>query len=85
LRREGNLLKNMHQRMIIMHGEGAPSYFTMKLWSKQFQCGRESRQDDPKCERHVKPKTNENLNKVEILVLADRRIRVSMIADEVKI
>jgi hypothetical protein len=33
----------------------------------------------------LKAKTNENFNKVEILVLADRRIRVSMIADEVRI
>jgi hypothetical protein len=46
---------------------------------------RESRQDDLKCGRHVKAKTKENYNKVEILVLADRRIRVSMIADQVGI
>jgi hypothetical protein len=33
-----------------MHGEDAPSYFTMKLWSKQFRLVMESRQDDPKWE-----------------------------------
>jgi hypothetical protein len=33
----------------------------------------------------LKAKTNENFNKVKILVLADRRIRLSMIADEVRI
>jgi hypothetical protein len=71
--------------MIIMHGEDAPSYFTMKLWSKQFRLVMESRQDDPKWGNLLKAKTNENFNKVEILVLADRRIRVSMIADEVRI
>jgi hypothetical protein len=71
--------------MINVHGEDAPSYFTIKLWSKQFRWGRESRQDDLKCGRHVKAKTKENYNKVEILVLADRRIRVSMIADQVGI
>jgi hypothetical protein len=70
--------------MMNVHGEDAPSYFSIKCWSKQFRWDRESLQHDPRyTERPVKAKTNENSKKVEILVLADRRIRVSIIADEV--
>jgi hypothetical protein len=54
----------------------------IKFWSKQFQWGRESIQSDP---RPVEVRTNENIKKVEVLVSADRRIRVSMIANEVEI
>jgi hypothetical protein len=48
-------------------GEDAPSYFTIKFWSKSFR----SLQDDPRCGRPVEARTNENIKKVEVLVLAD--------------
>jgi hypothetical protein len=70
LTRQGNRPKSIHPRI--------RSYFTIKFWSKQFI----SIQDDP---RSLEAKTNENIKKVEVLVLADRRIRVSMITDEVGI
>jgi hypothetical protein len=61
-----------------------PKYSQRMMNVKQFRWGRESLQHDPRyTERPVKAKTNENSKKVEILVLADRRIRVSIIADEV--
>ncbi|KAH0811487.1 hypothetical protein GEV33_011304 [Tenebrio molitor] len=41
--------------------------------------------DGPRCGRPVAARTNENIKKVELLVLADRRIRISMIADEIGI
>jgi histone-lysine N-methyltransferase SETMAR len=65
--------------MINVYGEDAPSYFTIKFWCKQL------RWDGPRCGRPVEARTNENIKKVELLVLADRRIRVSMIADEIGI
>jgi hypothetical protein len=65
--------------MINVYGEDAPSYFTIKFWCKQL------RWDGPRCGRPVEARTNENIKKVELLVLADRRIRVSIIADEIGI
>jgi hypothetical protein len=64
---------------INVYGEDAPSYFPIKFWCKQF------RWDGPRCGRPVEARTNENIKKVELLVLADRRIRISMIADEIGI
>jgi hypothetical protein len=74
---EENEPKNIHQRMINVNGEDLPSYFTITFWCTQFRWGRESTriQGDSR--------TNENMKKVEVLVLADQRIRVSMIVDEV--
>jgi hypothetical protein len=72
---EENEPKNIHQRMINVNGEDVPSYFTITFWCTQFRWGRESIQGDSR--------TNENMKKVEVLVLADQRIRVSMIVDEV--
>jgi hypothetical protein len=61
--RERNGPKNTYQRMINVHGEDAPSYFTIKFWSKQFRRGRDSLQHDPRCGRRVKAKTNDNSKK----------------------
>jgi transposase len=72
--REGNEPKNIQQRMIIVYQEDAPSYFTIKFWSKQFRRSRESIQGDPRCGRPVEARTNENIKKVEVLVSVNRRI-----------
>jgi hypothetical protein len=68
-----------------VYEEDAPSYFPIKFWFKQFGWGGESLHDDLRCGRPVKAKTNENFKKVEILLLAGWKIRVWMIADEVRI
>jgi hypothetical protein len=65
--------------MISVYGENVSSY---KIFVQTFQWGRESIQSNP---RPVEARTNENIKKVEVLVSADRRIRVSMIANEVEI
>jgi hypothetical protein len=49
---------------------------------REFRWGRESFQDDPRGGWTI---NNENFKKAEILVLADRRIRVPVIDDEVGI
>jgi hypothetical protein len=46
-----------------VYGEDALSYFPIKFWSKQFRCGRESIQDDPRSGRPVEPRTMENIKK----------------------
>uniref|UniRef100_A0A3B3S168 Uncharacterized protein n=1 Tax=Paramormyrops kingsleyae TaxID=1676925 RepID=A0A3B3S168_9TELE len=65
-----------------MHGSLTPTaaLTVVKFWSKQFQWGRESIEDDP----HTGFST-EMCMKVEDLIWLDRRLKVSRIADEMGI
>ena len=83
LTKEGNGPKAIHERMVAVYGEDAPSYFQVKYWSKLFRWGRESINDDPKSGRPVEARTEDIVGKVENLVLKDRRVKISVIANEV--
>ena len=66
-------------------GDSAPSYSTVKRWAALFKAGRESLEDD---ERSGRPSTSVNedtIEKVENLVMADRRLTVRYLAAEVGI
>ncbi|GBP08966.1 Putative uncharacterized protein FLJ37770 [Eumeta japonica] len=65
--------------------ESAPSYTMVKKWARLFQQGRESCEDDPRPGRPVTVVTEENVRKIEKLVLADRRIKLWQIAEELQI
>ncbi|GBP64840.1 Fatty acid synthase [Eumeta japonica] len=65
--------------------ESAPSYTMVKKWARLFQQGRESCEDDPRPGRPVTVLTEENVQKIERLVLADRRIKLWQIAEELQI
>lgn len=80
LTKEGNSPKIIHERMTAVYGENCPSYFQVKFWSKQFKWGRESIRDDPKSGRPAEARSEDNIKKVEEMVLQDRRIKVSIIA-----
>jgi hypothetical protein len=56
-----------------------------KGWTRLFQQGRESIADDPHPGRRQTVVTEENVKKMENLILQDRRIQVRQIADELKI
>ncbi|GBP79514.1 Putative uncharacterized protein FLJ37770 [Eumeta japonica] len=56
-----------------------------KKWARLFQQGRESCEDDPRPGRPVTVVTEENVRKIEKLVLADRRIKLWQIAEELQI
>ncbi|KAF2890828.1 hypothetical protein ILUMI_15345 [Ignelater luminosus] len=75
---------NIPERMVVVFEKNTPSNFQVKYWCKQFRWGRESINDDPKCERPLEART-EDINKVEDLVLTDRRVKVSVIAREIGI
>lgn len=80
LTKEGNGPKFIRERMIAVYGDDAPSYFTIKFWSKQFRWGRESIEDDPRSGRPLEATNSEMCDKVEAMVLEDRRMKVSTIA-----
>ena len=67
--------------MVAVYGESAP-YYKVKLWSKQFKWGRESIKDDPHTGRPVEATSEKMCQKLESLILADRRMKVSRLAEE---
>ncbi|GBP22243.1 Histone-lysine N-methyltransferase SETMAR [Eumeta japonica] len=56
-----------------------------KKWARLFQQGRESCEDDPRSGRPVTVVTERNVRKIEKLVLADRRIKLWHITEELQI
>ena len=54
----------------------------MKFWSKQFKWGRESIKDDRHTVRPVEATSEEMCQKLESFILADRRMKVSRLAEK---
>ena len=67
---------------VAVYGESAPSYYKVDCYSKQFKWGRESIEDDPHPGRPVDATSEEMCQKLESLILADRRMKVSRLAEE---
>jgi len=70
------------ERMVAVYGESVPSYYKVKFWSKQFKWGRESIEDVPHTGRPVDATSEEMCQKLECLILADRQMKVSRLAEE---
>ncbi|GBP80870.1 Putative uncharacterized protein FLJ37770 [Eumeta japonica] len=83
--KKGKTPKEIFEDMVSVLQESAPSYTMVKKWARLFQQGRESCEDDPRPGRPVTVVTEENVRKIEILVLADRRIKLWQIAEELQI
>ncbi|XP_067131011.1 protein GVQW3-like [Centruroides vittatus] len=62
-------------------GESAPSYTIVEKWTALFKSGRESVEDDPRSGRPSTAVTEENIDKVHDLVLADYRLKTCEIAE----
>ena len=67
--------------MLAVYGESAPSYYKVKFWSKQFKWRRESSEDDPHTGRPVEATSEEMYQKLESLILADRQMKASRLAE----
>jgi len=82
LTKEGKKPKEIIERMVAVYGESVPSYYKVKFWSKQFKWGRESIEDDPHTDYPVEATSEEMYQKLESWILADRRMKVSRLAEE---
>lgn len=80
LTKEGCQPKTIYERMVAVYGDDAPSYYVIKFWSKQFRWGRKSVEDDPRSGRPKTATNGELTQKVEAIVLEDRRVKVSTIS-----
>ncbi|GBP43495.1 Histone-lysine N-methyltransferase SETMAR [Eumeta japonica] len=83
--KKGKTPKEIFEDMVSVLLESAPSYTMVKKWARLFQQERESCEDDPRPGRPVTVVTEENVRKIEKLVLADGRIKLWQIAEEFQI
>lgn len=81
LTKQGKSQKIIHEEMVAVYKDSAPSLSTIQKWASVFKRGRESIEDDPRSGGPVNATSEENVKKVEKLVLEDARIRVKMLAE----
>lgn len=82
---QGKEARQIYDDMFAVYGEECPSYETVKLWKRQFRCGRTSLEDDPRAGRPSTSTTDDQVAEVERIVLQNRRITISEIMLEVGI
>ncbi|CAK1599713.1 unnamed protein product [Parnassius mnemosyne] len=73
--------KGIHSDLVETLGDSAPSYSTVARWAKEFKLGRTSTEDE---HREGRPSTSlieDNVKKVEDVVLADRRLTIRQVAE----
>lgn len=67
------------------YSESAPSTGTVEYWFRQFRTGRESTVDAERSGRPNEAVTPENIKKAHKIVLNDRKVKWSEIAEALKI
>ncbi len=78
---EGEMPKNIPERMTRVYGDMCPSCTTVKNWARDVRCGREQVEDEPRSGRPSTAVTDENIQAVEDIFMEDRRITLDEIAD----
>ena len=77
LTKEGAKAKEIHRRMADVYGDSSPKYSTVA-----FKRGRDSLEDDTRPGRPADVISQKVINRVERLVLNNRRIKVAELASE---
>ncbi|KAJ8728788.1 hypothetical protein PYW07_006484 [Mythimna separata] len=85
LTKQGKTQKIIHEEMVAVYQDSAPSLSTIQKWSSEFKRGRESIEDDPRAGGPICAATEENVKLVEKLVLEDARVRVKTLAKMTKL
>jgi histone-lysine N-methyltransferase SETMAR len=80
---EGKKPQEIFDRMGNVYGTSAPCYTTVKKWAAEFKRGRQSLEDDPRAGRPVEVTTHEMCEAVERVVLENRRVKVTEIAERI--
>ncbi|XP_063362897.1 histone-lysine N-methyltransferase SETMAR-like [Cydia amplana] len=68
--------KDIYAELVGTLGKSAPPYSTVARWSKEFNLGRTSTQDEHREGRPSVAITGENVKKIHDLVLTDRRMTI---------
>lgn len=80
LTKEGIAPGEINERLQVVYGTNAPSYSTVKFWARQFKCGRESLDDDPRSGRPVEVTGDDMVEKVEDLIMENNRLTKKQLA-----
>ena len=82
---KGRTPKETFDEMKATYGEDAPSYDVVKHWHRQFKCGRTS-VETAAIPGHPHSAIDEDtIHQMETAILADRRITVRQLAQDVRI
>ena len=82
LTKESAKAKEIHRHMADVYGDSSPKYSTVAKGSAEFKRGRDSLEDDQRPGRPADVISQEMINRVEGLVLNNRRIKVVELASE---
>ena len=82
LTKEGAKAKEINRRMADIYSNISPKYSTVAKWSAEFKHGRDSLEDDPRPGCPADVISQEMIDRVERLVLNNRRIKVAKLASE---
>lgn len=85
LTKEGVKSSEIHQRLVNVYGASAPSCRTVEHWAIEFKHGRESVEDDPRSGRPATAQNEEMIEKIEAMVMEDRRISARRIVETLDI
>ena len=85
LTKDGAKAKKIHWRMADVYGERSTKYSRVAKWSAEFKHGRDSLEDDPRPGSPADVISQEMIDRVERLVLNNRRIKVAELASECSI
>ena len=80
--KEGTKAKEIHRRMADVYADSSSNYSTVAKWSAEFKRGQDSLEDDPRPGRPADVISQEMIDRVERLVLNNRRIKVAKLASE---
>lgn len=83
--KEGCTATEIHLRMTNVYGSECPSYATVTRWFNEFKRGRTEIQDDQRPGRPTTSTDWDHSAQAELLIMNNRRIKVSEIASELNI
>ena len=77
--------KEIHADMVSTLGDDAPALLTVKKLAVEFKRGRESLEDDSRSGRPSTATTQENIDRIHQMVMNDRRLTISHLANVISI
>ena len=82
---DGKTCEEIKIKLHAVYKDDAPSMTTIRFWFNEFKRGRTSIFDEKRPGRPIEVTTEDMVNKIHDIVLADRRVKIREIANIVKI
>lgn len=81
----GKTIKQTEDKLKKYYGDSAPSHGMVHKWFTEFRCGRITTNDAERPGRPIEVTTEDIVNKIHDIVLADRRVKIRELAEAVHI